>query len=103
MSHDWSSWWSEYPEAHKVVLTDEQELYTRALIYELIGKKGTFVMHFEDLKFSAPLHMVHGFGSLTYDGHTIRYEIKKDHTILHCDDRKALVNIVLEALDEHLD
>jgi hypothetical protein len=88
---------------HTIILVGEQEKFVRSFIYEkLLGETGTFVLHFEDLKFSDPLALCAGDGFVTYGDHLIRYEVSTTGTVLTSDDRRSLVRLVIAALDFHL-
>ncbi|AGE52665.1 hypothetical protein PBCVCvsA1_668R [Paramecium bursaria Chlorella virus CvsA1] len=101
--HDWQTWFdSNNMGAHKLVVTDEQEIYVRRFIYSLIGKKGSFVLHFDDLKFSTPFDMVTGDGSIRFNGGFIDYSVGKDETVLRSDDRDLLIKFVCAAIDEFI-
>ena len=109
MSHDWSEivsdddyYYPDYTEPHTLVVTDVQEVAVRSYIYNSIGKTGTFVLHFDDLKYSFPTSMVSGYGSITFRGALIRYEVTPEGTTLRSDERAKLVAFVLASLDDHL-
>ena len=101
--HDWESWYgSNDIGIHKLIVTDEQEMYVRRFIYSLIGKKGSFVLHFDDLKFSTPFDMVTGNGFFKFNWGVINYSVGKDETVLKSDDRDLLVKFVCSAIDEFI-
>lgn len=105
MSHSWQ--WSEddflliemEKADYNVVVTEEQEKLVRAYIFSSIGKKGSFSLHFDDLKFSTPLELVNGSGVFNFDGTQIYYTVGKEQTVLFSDSRKVLIDFVCEALD----
>ena len=84
---------------HKLILKKTEELAVRKYIYDSIGKKGEFVVYFEDLKFSAPMCLVHGEGYIVFNNTIITFEVKDKFTILYSDNQKALVDIVVAAVD----
>ena len=89
--------------SHTLLLIGEQEKFVRAFIYEkLLGETGSFVLHFDDLKFSDPLALVFGDGFVTYAEQLVRYEVGIAGTILVSEDRRSLVRLVIAALDFHL-
>ena len=101
--HDWDSWFGlGKQEEHKLIVTDEQEIFARRFIYSLIGKKGSFVLHFDDLKFSTPFDMVTGDGFFKFNGGYIYYSVEKDKTVLKSDDRELLIKFVCDAIDEFI-
>lgn len=97
--HDWSWVSDDTVSEHKLVITGTEELAVRKYIYETIGKKGEFVVYFEDLKFSNPMCLVHGDGYVVFNNSIITFAVKDGHTILYSDKQKALVNIVVAAVD----
>jgi hypothetical protein len=99
MSHDWS--WSDEQsyEEHHLVLKDFEERAVRAYIYNAIGRSGEFVLYFEDLKFSDPVCLVHGYGFITFNNTLIKFKVHDDHTVLTSHDQKSLVSIVVAAID----
>ena len=110
MSHDWSEFASDdtayyYPdcdEPHTLIVTDVQEVAVRSYIYRKIGEVGTFVLHFDDLKYSFPTSMVSGYGCITFRDALIRYEVTPEGTALHSEEREKLVAFALASLDDHL-
>jgi len=94
--------YSDYSEPHTLLVHDVQEIAVRSYIYNNIGKTGTFVLHFDDLKYSFPTSMVDGYGCITFKDSMIRYEVTPEGTALHSDDREKLVAFVLASLDDHL-
>lgn len=101
--HDWQSWFdSNNMGAHKLIVTDEQEVFVRRFIYSLVGKKGSFVLHFDDLKFSTPVDMVTGTGFVKFGGGFIEYSVDKHETVLRSEDRELLVKFVCAAIDEFI-
>ena len=109
MSHNWSEiatesdyCYADYLEPHTLLVHDVQEIAVRSYIYNNIGKTGTFVLHFDDLKYSFPTSMVDGYGCITFRDSMIRYEVTPEGTALHSDDREKLVAFVLASLDDHL-
>lgn len=105
MSHGWSKIVSDdtdYEEPHTLLVTDVQEIAVRSYIYRKIGEVGTFVLHFDDLKYSFPLSMVSGNGCITFRDVLIRYEVTPEGTSLHSGEREKLVEFVLASLDDHL-
>jgi len=101
--HDWESWYdSNNMGTHKLIVTDEQELYVRRYIYSLIGKKGSFVLHFSDLKFSTPFDMAAGQGVVKFKGGIVEYYTGKGETVLRSEDRDLLVKFVCAAIDEYM-
>jgi hypothetical protein len=78
----------------------KQERWVRAFVYDTIGRKGPFVLFFKDLKFSQPLALVYGVGSFTFENAVIRFEVYDDKTVLTSSDQKALVSLVVNALDK---
>ena len=99
MAHSWSWFSEERVSEHKLVLKDTEELAVRKYIYDAIGKKGEFVVYFENLKFSSPMCLVHGNGHVVFNGTLVTFEVKKEHTVLYSSDQKSLVNIVVAAVD----
>jgi hypothetical protein len=89
-------------EPHRLIVTDEQEIFVRRFIYSLIGKKGSFVLHFDDLKFSTPIDIVSGDGFVKFKEGFIEYSVKKHETVLKSDDRDLLVKFVCSAIDEFI-
>ena len=87
---------------HTLEVRDVQEIACRRFIYNKIGKTGSFVLHFDDIKFSFPTSMVSGYGCITFRENQIQYEVGPDHTTLKSNDRDALVSMVIESLDEYL-
>jgi hypothetical protein len=85
---------------HRLVLSGAQERYVRAYMYKMIGKKGAFALHFDDLKFSIPMLMAHGKGVVHFENSEILYNVGECNTELFSESSKALVNFVLSALDE---
>ena len=110
MSHDWSEivsddtdyYYPDYEEPHTLLVTDVQEIAVRSYIYRKIGEVGTFVLRFDDLKYSFPTSMVNGYGSVTFRDALIRYEVTPEGTTLRCGERGKLVAFVLASLDDHL-
>ena len=109
MSYEWSEfspesdyYHSEYPETHTLVVKDVQEIAVRRYIYRKIGEVGTFVLHFDDLKYSFPTSMVTGYGCVTFGDVLIRYEVTPGGTALHSDVREKLIAFVLASLDDYL-
>ncbi len=110
MSHDWSDIMSEdidyyypdYTEPHTLIVTDVQEVAVRSYIYRKIGEVGTFVLHFDDLKYSFPTSMVNGCGCITFRDALIRYEVTPEGTSLHSEEKDKLIAFVLASLDDHL-
>jgi hypothetical protein len=109
MSHDEyeldieSDYCYPYTEPHTLLVHDVQEIAVRSYIYNTIGKTGTFVLHFDDLKYSFPTSMVDdGYGCITFRDSMIRYEVTPECTALHSYDREKLVAFVLASLDDHL-
>jgi hypothetical protein len=94
--------YADYSEPHTLLVHDVQEIAVRRYIYNNIGKTGTFVLHFDDLKYSFPTSMVDGYGCITFRDSMIRYEVTPEGTALHSDDREKLVAFVLASLDDHL-
>jgi hypothetical protein len=94
--------YADYSEPHTLLVHDVQEIAVRRYIYNNIGKTGTFVLHFDDLKYSFPTSMVSGYGCITFRDALIRYEVTPEGTALHSDDREKLVAFVLASLDDHL-
>jgi hypothetical protein len=99
MAHSWTWFSEEHVSEHQLVLKDTEELAVRKYIYDAIGKKGEFVVYFENLKFSSPMCLVHGNGHVVFNGTLITFEVKKEHTVLYSSDQKSLVNIVVAAVD----
>lgn len=101
MSHsDWTDFLGEPP--FRLVVTDTQEIACRSFIFNKIGTK-TFVLHFEDLKFSFPRSMVgEGIGCIMHEGVRIDYEVLSGQTVLKSENRDKLISFVVEALDEYL-
>jgi hypothetical protein len=99
MAHSWTWFSEERVSEHQLVLKDTEELAVRKYIYDAIGKKGEFVVYFENLKFSSPMCLVHGNGHVVFNGTLITFEVKKEHTVLYSSDQKSLVNIVVAAVD----
>ena len=93
----------EHVSEHKLVLKNIEELAVRKFIYDAIGRKGEFVVYFENLKFSSPWCLVHGNGHVVFNGTVITFEVKKEHTVLYSSDQKSLVNIVVKAVDTLLE
>jgi len=89
-------------EQHTLTVTDVQEIAVRSFIYRLIGKVGSFVLHFDDLKYSFPTSIVNGRGCFAFDGVIIHYEVTQDGTKLRSSDRNKLETIVLKSLDNYL-
>lgn len=87
---------------HILTVTNVQEIAVRNFIYRLIGKVGSFVLHFDDLKYSFPTSMVNGRGCFAFDGEIIHYEVTRDGTKLQSSDRSKLESIVLKSLDDYL-
>lgn len=84
-----------------LVVTGEQETACRSFIFDKIGTR-TFVLHFDDLKFSFPRSMVgEGIGTIMEDGHRIDYEVFSDKTVLKSDNRDVLISFVVKALDNY--
>lgn len=109
MSHDWSEivsedsvYYPDYAEPHTLLVKDIQEIAVRSYIYRKIGEVGTFVLHFDDLKYSFPTSMVSGYGCITFRGALIRYEVTPEGTALHSEEKDKLVAFVLASLDDHL-
>ena len=110
MSHDWSEivsddtdyYYPDYEEPHTLIVNDVQEIAVRSYIYRKIGEVGTFVLHFDDLKYSFPTSMVSGYGCITFRDALIRYEVTPEGTALHSEEREKLVAFVLASLDDHL-
>lgn len=100
MSHsDWTDFSGE--PSFNLVVTDTQEIACRSFIFNKIGTQ-TFVLHFEDLKFSFPKSMVgKGVGCIIHEGVRIDYEVFSDQTVLKSDNRDKLISFVIEALDEY--
>jgi len=90
--------WSK--DEHTLFLTGEAERAVRAFIYDLIGRKGEFVLYFENMKFSDPICLVHGDGFVRYKDSMIHFVVEKDRTVLSSNDQKKLVSIVTDALDK---
>ena len=110
MSPDWSEivsddtdyYYTDYAEPHTLIVTDVQEVAVRSYIYRKIGEVGTFVLHFDDLKYSFPTSMVSGHGCITFRDVLIRYDVTPEGTALHSEEREKLVAFVLASLDDHL-
>jgi len=113
MSHDWSEivsdvseqtdyYYGDYTEPHTLIVNDVQEIAVRSYIYKKIGETGTFVLHFDDLKYSFPTSMVSGYGCITFRGALIRYEVTPEGTALYSEEREKLVAFALASLDDHL-
>ena len=108
MYHDWSEIVSkdtnypDYTEPHTLIVNDVQEIAVRSYIYRKIGEVGTFVLHFNDLKYSFPTSMVSGHVCITFRDKPIRYEVTPEGTALRSEEREKLVAFVLESLDDHL-
>ncbi|AGE55083.1 hypothetical protein FK949_gp225 [Paramecium bursaria Chlorella virus NYs1] len=100
--HDWQTWFDPDMEPHHLIVEDDQEIYVRRFIYSLIGKRGMFVLHFDDLKFSTPFDMVAGDGFVKFKEGMIWYSVKKNKTILKSNDRELLVKFVCAAIDEFI-
>ena len=84
---------------HKLVLRNTEERFVRAFLYDSIGRTGEFELYFDDLKFSDPMFLVHGFGFFNYKDVIVKYDVKKDHTILTSRDQKTLVSLAVAAID----
>ena len=110
MSPDWSEivsddtdyYYPDYADPHTLIVTDVQEVAVRSYIYRKIGEVGTFVLHFDDLKYSFPTSMVSGHGCITFRDVLIRYDVTPEGTALHSEEREKLVAFVLASLDDHL-
>lgn len=109
MSHDWSEIsteseysYADYDKPHTLIVTDVQEIAVRRFIYKRIGEVGTFVLHFDDLKYSFPTSMVSGYGCLTFRGVLVKYDVTPTGTELYADDREKLIALVLASLDDYL-
>jgi hypothetical protein len=89
-------------ETHTLEVFNVQEIAVRKYIYNQIGKKGHFSLHFDDLKFSFPTSLVSGNGCFTFQDSIVHYEVMLDCTYLKADDPHKLVAIVLAALDDYL-
>ena len=102
VSEDTDYCYPDYTEPHTIIVNDVQEIAVRSYIYKKIGEVGTFVLHFDDLKYSFPTSMVDGYGCVTFKNSVIRYEVTSGSTALHCEDRNILVSFVIASLDEYL-
>ena len=100
--HDWQSISDSVLEPHRLIVAGDQEIYVRRFIYHLIGKKGSFVLHFDDLKFSTPFDMVTGNGFVTFKNGFIEYFVKKNETVLKSNDQELLIKFVCAAIDEFI-
>lgn len=89
-------------ETHTLEVFDVQEIAVRKYIYNQIGRKGCFSLHFEDLKFSFPTSMASGRGCFTFQDSIIHYEVMFDCTYLKADNPQKLIAVVLAALDDYL-
>jgi hypothetical protein len=87
---------------HTLEVRGVQEIACRRFIYNKIGKTGSFVLHFDDIKFSFPTSMVTGYGCIAFCNTQIQYEVGLDYMTLKSNDRDALVAMVIESLDEYL-
>lgn len=108
MNHSWQWFEDDFifvemkKSPHNVIVTGEQEKYVRLYIYSTIGKKGSFSLHFDDLRFSTPLQLVRGSGVFNFENTQIFYTVEKEQTILFGETTKALINFVCEAIDAGL-
>lgn len=95
--------WSEkFSSDHKLVVNGEQEIAVREFIYKLGSSSNSFMLYFDDLKFSLPIRIVYGSGTFTFRGTKVKFYTECDHTVFKSKDADILTNIVVTALDNFL-
>lgn len=95
--------WSEkFNTDHTLVVNGDQEIAVREFIYKLGSSSKSFMLYFDDLKFSLPIRIVYGSGTFTFRDTKVKFITECDHTVLESKDADVLTNLVVTALDKFL-